>query len=240
MELRLIDFLEIAASIVAAWPDGDKLTRPNTFAMLNSLDDLNTDNLLKDGRYINNDIWVFFSRVWQQNKNAGNVSFKYPMIGVTVSRIELASDYIGNDEMRLNIYVLDQMPSAFEVKEKDVKSTQTVESLIQDLKYMLGMFIKQLSRFVYGWYDPGTGQIDGWYNLDYILSNEYAHHYDFELCNYLTLKELSAEVFTPIGSFNDNVAGIFTNITLSEEYCFPDIDNFDYSDKITVKTTNSC
>ena len=160
-----LDLYAMLWHIVRYWPvtvdaAGQEImgTRPDTFAALGSLDDINTSTLDKDGRYADPDQHLFYSREWSE-QNPGHylqteaVSFQYPLLAIEPQRFTVPLGK-GKDaqftELRFSLAVMDVLPG--KLVSDGPRSTaaarqRTVEELEADLSSMFETVIGELGKW---------------------------------------------------------------------------------------------
>lgn len=240
----ILTVFEMAAQVVRAYPeqvnsDGKPIRclRPNTFAVMNSMSDIDANNLLKTSKYF--DKKYFFSRKWEDSHFQGaSVVFDYPLIGCAIDTTQFAVKGRSKQCYRLNFFVLDQKAGyCSDCGEGDYCNVRTIEQTYEDLNTILRNFIQQLTDFVYAQlYKDGQQLSAGWYNkkyLDSLIETEidlYEPLGDFY--NYIRTKQTQGDFFP--NAHNDDVAGLFTNIEICLDECIDSNQlDFDYSRTIT-------
>jgi hypothetical protein len=151
----LLDIYAMLWHTVRAFPpvtDGAGLEmsnkRPQTFAALTDINDIEVDTLKKDARYADQDKHLFYSRLWSDQysnrQQTGSLQFKYPLVAIQpASTSPQVKDPYTN--VRISLAVLDQHPDKLNVSSRGnaYASTRTFEELEADLNNILENTIRE-------------------------------------------------------------------------------------------------
>jgi len=210
-------FYAILANVVRAFPavyefeGGPESTcrRPNTFAVLTDIADLNTGNLLKASpRY--QQLPVFYSRKWE---NAGfapsALAFDYPLLAVVPqSYTAVAKDrYL---DWTLDIALIDQ--NAYPKGGASYCENRTYEEHMTDCRVMLMRCLNQARRFSV-WANEASGQRQ-------VLppgATAPSPWIELELVDDLISPRITLQYIRD--AYQDNLSGLFGSLTVSLEDC---------------------
>lgn len=228
-----IDFYEILARIIRAWPetvtDGVyyRHKRINTFAVIPGRADQNTFNLDKDSRY--KDKAYFYSRRWELNGSKDSaLNFDYPALKVIENRDNITKLFQPTEGHTVNLafYLTDLMPQKTS-EVTDISEQRTFEQIGADLRQLLTELTNELAQFVYSRYDDGSGfSAWGWYSDRWMQ----AEGYTIERQNWLKTKIVDRELTTTprYGFWGDNLAELPFFLTIKIDPCPAAVD-FDYN-----------
>ena len=230
-----IDFYNILAKIVKAWPETvtadvyQRQKRINTFAVVPVQDKQTAHNLDKDSRYKNKT--YFYSRRWELNgfKDSA-LNFDYPALicvenNDTIKRLFQPT---ATHKVKLAFFLSDLMPQ----KESEVTAVgeqRTFEQIGVDMRVLLTELTNEIAQFVWSRYDDGSGFSDwGWNSERWMI----AEGYTIEKTN--TLKSKIEETGKDIdlvphyGYWGDNLAELPFFLTIEIVPC-PTAVVFDYA-----------
>lgn len=229
---------EMFARICRAFPaeyeytGGPLLTcrRPNTFAVLDGITDLDAPNLNKSAGY--QDKPYYFNRRYEQSgRNQKDIGFEYPILAVVPNRVRMSLDQ-QYDEIVLNFALFDQ-----DVYPSSCKAipclNRTAEQQASDMLRIITRVFKQVEYFYH--YTDQTGK-------HYLLTESEAatmpnmtqHEPASSLMN-----SQAVDFQYQRGIHNDNVSGVFGRISFYVNYCVSD-QQFTYITPQAAAATNYC
>ena len=233
----ILTVLEMCAKVVEAYPEQyDQLDqpirclRPNTFAVLTSIEDVDANNLMKTNDYY--DKGYFFSRDWKDSHyQNGTVTFSYPLIGCAIDFLQFSPKSTQRSSYRLNFFALSQKAGHYNGDDTTYCNTRTMERAHEDSVVMLSLFFQELSDFVYAELTKdGLLFEEGWYNKKYLESVKGTlidfYEQKIALRDYISTNLASAEFFPNI--HNDALCGLFTNVDFLLDGCIPNPLTFAY------------
>lgn len=214
-----IQLFRAMARIVAGWPEQDSpCKRPNTFAVLNDLSDLNADNLLKTSpRY--KDLGILFSRGFQrQGFSVPSFKSEYPIIALVQDEVTTTLSK-GVSEYAFSLAVFDQN-SYPDSQSGAYEENRTLEEQASDMFGILFAFLAELDDAQI--YDasgtpivafPGDSPpVEASFMMDVRVVNAFSARY---------IRDYGV----------DNVSGVFTQIRITLPKCAfsGPSENFDYT-----------
>lgn len=158
--------------------------RPDTFAALMDLEDIDTDTLKKDARYANPNQRLFYSRKWSdmapRSLQTNSLKFNYPLCAVQpfAVDVDVKKPYSG---IRLSLIVMDQHPDKLTASDGHTPygSVRTFEQLEADMTSIfenvalewLGKWALYESSSTYTWSPtPIAGAVVKWRMKDAMLT----------------------------------------------------------------------
>lgn len=245
--LTVDDFFRLLKEAVMYSPPNEhKCKQLQTFAVLESMIDLNTANLGKTSR--ERDKNYFFSREWAQKKFSGSdISYEYPAVIV----FEKSIDNIKFDEnfthmcYNFQVAVLDEYIES--CVDCDYCTDRTRNDIFLDTEDLLIKTLKYLHNVVYARID-GDSSTDGFYNvgfLDQLVTEAEIPGYEIivpETRKYkLSIRqsnELKVGVRYDIGA--DKLHGTMIDISFCSEKCFDGDFNFNIRSYPTESLQKCC
>lgn len=212
--------------------------RINSFAVLQTEDEVNAGGLNKSNRYIGKRL--FFSRkFYNSGQQISDLSFQYPLLAIAnaSSMIEGAFCESSQQCITYNMYVFDQLPGkCSDCNEHGYCNNRTWEEMEIDLNQLLMKVTKAIGRFGLYEFEKDLQTFSGWYDKCYIDSLVESEEIDgYECLGNLTsfIKDINAAKpsDTFFEAFNDKLGMIAITFTI----CFPDCDDgqkedMDYSE----------
>lgn len=239
--LTELHFYGMFANICRAYPpaydyDGGPLmpcSRPNTFAALQRLSELDDPTLGKGPGYQDKP-YVFFRKYEDAGYNTKDMVADYPILAATP--VSMAQGPDAESSMTLSIALLDQKVYPATCP-SDACLNRTEEQQIQDLHRMWSLIYKQADYFTV-YRHTSTG-------VFYLFTPEM-----------LTASGISASVLEDMGqannyitqnneftyiknAYSDNVCGLFGRISVSLHYCEAYV-QFDYSRARVLVLDETC
>lgn len=214
-------FAEVVRSYPAAqeYPGGPDVicSRPNTFAVLTDLQDLNMENLGKSSpRY--RELPFFFSRKWEREGLApGALGFEYPILAVVPQRYEFAKNN-SYATFEIDIAILDQ--NAYPKGCGSYCESRTYEEHMRDCRIILRNIIEQVRRYTI-WHNDTTGENIARHDSDIFPDDEWEEK---DKVASLLSAEFTAQYIRDV--FLDNVSGLFGSIRVSIYDCAQAEDNW--------------
>lgn len=231
--LTVLDFLKILYVISKNFPktfvnDGQKdielkCKRTNTFGVVYKKNQVNADNLEKDIRYKNSEL--FYSRHWEETQvHPSKIKFYYPAF--LVAEAETIMENIVNtgyaETVTFNFMVLDKMPKKLTENNIGPCAQRTFEELGEDLKKIARQIFFELSLFGYFEFtDSLNNPYKGWFSSKWIeaqyeAGNINSYNCVAELSAYIQGTVKSSKIFE---AFADDLAGFFANVTIITNGC---------------------
>jgi len=228
------DLLRTIIRIVRNWPQSFtpdnayelKCKRPSCVAKLWSRSQVNAENLGKDARYINSDI--FYSRIWEDTgQNPSNITHAYPMIGLIEDTNTIKGAFTTNGaqySVQYNIFVLDRMPEKQTNQPLDPCSNRTWEQAGDNCRSILLTLFQSLSRME--WCQTvvdGDIQPAEWNDPKFLARQQSRGEIDsFEtngvpLASFLGPQNVNGT--TMYNVYGDSDVGFFTTITVNFSEC---------------------
>lgn len=184
--------------------------RPNTFAVMDSISDLDTPNLNKAAGYQSKP-YYFNRRFEQAGQNRKDIGFDYPLLGAVPNRVRMSIDH-QYDELILNFALFDQ--NVYPSTCKAIACLdRTAEQQQSDMLKIITRIFRQVEFFYH--YTDSSGK-------HYLLTEAEA-----ALLSNMTQHEPATSLMTnaPIdfqyvrSVHNDNVSGVFARISFYVNYC---------------------
>lgn len=194
------------AKIVAAWPQVEnECQRPNTFAVVNDISDINADNLLKTSpRY--RDIGIFFSRSFQRGGfSVPSIKIDYPAILVVEDQTTM-NLHNRKSKMRFSVAVLDQ--NSYPGATGNYCENRTMEEQSEDMLFILIRWLSELNDF--SLYDTDNSMV-------FFHALESERPADGFIVNMGIPKEVESRYIRNFGT--DNVSGVFATIEITLPSC---------------------
>jgi len=232
------EFYHIACAIVKAWPatypaagEAEQAAkRPNSFAILRSLLDLETSNLAKSVEHARPPF--LFVRGYDGNQYRSGLKIEYPLIGCAEDALTFfhpTGEGVQKQRQRTNFFVIDQLPYK-ENGYSDAYSTgRAIEEVGRDLRQMAMKFMASLSRWQYVEFSSGP-YADGWHDTKWLKAHGEAA--DWESVENLTdsiigVNQVDGDI---IYQGSDKNAILITNLIVETDYCPPATEfNFTYT-----------
>ena len=214
-------FYALLAEVVRNYPatreysDGGDLlcSRPNTFAVLSDLTDLNAENLLKSSpRY--RELPYFYSRKWELSGfDPAKVGFEYPVFAVVPQSFQFSNR---NDDavMSIDVAILDQ--NAYPAPCAGYCMNRTYEEHMHDCRVMLRRVLDHVQRYMI--YQSADRRI-GYYPKDEMPEGEWEFIAGVDA---LINRNWQAQYIRDV--FQDNVSGMFgqLQVTITDCYAYED------------------
>lgn len=225
MELAIMSMF---ANICRAYPattDGNgreaKCQRPQAFAVLEKLSDLDADNLNKSSPKYASAPYFFSHRFEDAGRDPAQMAYDYPLLALAYNPMQFnLRGRRKEHRYRYNIAVFDQ-------NEPDKSSAveyctnRTMEQQSHDLKQILLNVLNELNNWSFCQHE--TNGATGLFVTAAIPSGYIVVHSAFELIN---SDEIEAEYIR--NAYSDKVSAVFANIEFSIPRCEPDL-SFTYT-----------
>lgn len=144
--------------------------RINSFAVLQTEDEINSGALNKSNRYIGKRL--FFSRRFlNSGQQISQLSFQYPLLAISNATSTISGAFCEPSESckTFNLYIFDQLPGkCSDCNEHGYCNTRTWEEMETDLEELLMKVTKSIGRFGYYEYEKDGVPMSGWFDLCYI------------------------------------------------------------------------
>lgn len=198
--------------------------RINTFAVIHSEAQINTENLEKIARYKNRDL--FYSRSWEASGyNNNSIKVEYPAFYIWQENTQI-NDPLGFQDLVRTDYVflvLDKMPIG-ETKCKDCTycDLRVFEDIASDVRYLGLKMLKTLGSFnYYQLIKLGVVIGEGWYTqseIDYMIANTTIDSAN-NIHSAQSLINTSVTAETVPHVFADDLMGFFVRVSLTDNQC---------------------
>lgn len=232
------EFYHIACAIVKAWPatypsanaHESVAKRPQSFAVLRSLLDLEADNLAKSIEHARPPF--LFIRGYEANARRSGVKIEYPLIGCAEDALTFfhpTGEGAQKQRQRTNFFVIDQLPYREGGYTDQYSAGRAIEEVGRDLRQMALKFMSALSRWAYIDFQAGP-YTTGWHDFKWLKEHGDPAS-EYEVIEYLTdsiigVNEINGDI---IYQGSDNNAILITNLILETDYCPPSLEfNFNY------------
>jgi hypothetical protein len=244
-KLSTLDFFKILYTITRNYPQTfysesaniqKELThkRTNTFAVVYKQSQINADNIEKDTRYKDKDL--FYSRHWEElQQHPSEIKFYYPALLVAegATTFEKAFDQGYDERIVFNLMLFDKMPD----KQVDMSNEypgkmRTFEEIGEDLKEIMQNIMFQLADYSYFTItDNLSNTFEGWYPTSWVEAKKASG----DFVSYNTLGNLidhlgdgvsASKIFS---AFSDDLVGYFANVNVTmlscdkKEFTYPNL-----------------
>lgn len=230
------EFYHILYHMVKAWPatyptatSGEYAAkRPNSFAVLRSIYDLNADNVNKAVEHAKPP--YFFVRGYDANEFRAGLKIEYPLLGVaedTMTFVRPSGSGFKRQKHRLNLFVVDQLPFKENQYADAYSSARAIEEVGRDLRQIMLRLLHSFSNWQKLEFSSGPYQ-DGWHDVAWLKAHGEAAQWESvgELLQILPqIDAVEADVFY---QGVDNCAVLYANIVVETNYC-PDPVAFSYT-----------
>ena len=233
------EFYGIACAMVKAWPatypnaDAHEYVakRPNTFAVLRSLNELEADNLAKTIEAARPP--YLFIRGYDANAYRSGVKIEYPLIGCAEDTMRFFNPITkGAKKQRhkINLFVVDQLPYPGTSYSDQYSMNRAIEEVGRDLRQIMLRYLNSLRRWARVEFLSGP-YADGWHDVEWLKAHGATA--TWEVIESLT--DVIVGSSEPDGDLiyqgSDNTAILITNIYIETDYCPAPVDfNFVYGD----------
>lgn len=227
----------IFSAMVKAWPatypnaDGHEYVakRPNTFAVLRSLLELEADNLNKTVGASRPP--YLYIRGYDDNKYREGIKIEYPLIGCAEDTMKFFHPIGGGavkQRHKINFFVIDQLPREGTSYSDQYSMNRAVEEVGRDIRIMALRFLRSLRNWKKLEITAGTFA-DGWHDANWVKT----HGGQFEEIE--TLSQILVGNAEADGDLiyqgSDNNVIMITNLYLETDYCPADVAfNYVYDD----------
>lgn len=232
------EFYGICAAMVKAWPatypnaEAHEYVakRPNTFAVLRSLRELEADNLNKTLSASRPP--YLFIRGYDANKYRDGIKIEYPLVGCAEDTMRFFHPIGGGavkQRHKINFFVIDQLPFEGTSYSDQYSMNRAVEEVGRDIRLIGLRFLRSMRNWKKLEIISGT-YADGWHDAPWVK----AHGGTFEEVESLSQilignAETDGDMIYYTGS--DNTVILITNLYLETDYCPADVDfNYVYDD----------
>lgn len=233
------EFYHIACAITKGWPatypavgaPEASANRPNSFAVLRSLLDLEAANLAKAVEHARPPF--LFIRGYDGNSYRSGIKIEYPLIGCAEDALTFfhpTGEGVQKQRQRTNLFIIDQLPFKETGYTDTYSAGRAVEEVGRDLRQIAMKFMATLSRWAYLEFSAGP-YTDGWHDEKWLKE-----HGDpaaqWETTEQLTdciigVNQLDGDI---IYQGSDNNAILITNLIIETDYCPPAIEfNYNYT-----------
>ena len=245
-KLTALDFFKILYTISRNYPQEfynesptiqKELThkRTNTFAVVYKQAQVEANNIEKDTRYKDKDL--FYSRYWEeQQQHPSEIKFYYPALLVAEgpTTFDKAFEQGYNERILFNFMLFDKMPD----KQVDMSNEypgkmRTFEEIGEDLKSIMQNILFQLADFSYFTItDNLTNIFEGWYPSSWVE----AKFSSGDFVSYTSLGNLSDHLGDSVSAnkifsaFSDDLVGYFANVNVTmlscakKEFTYPNLE----------------
>lgn len=234
----VIEFYQVACAITKAWPAAypspgaaeQAAKRPNSFAVLRSLLDLESANLSKAIEHARQP--YLYIRGYDPNAVRSELKIQYPLIGCAEDSLSFFHPTGGGapkQRQRTNFFVIDQLPYRESGYSDQYSASRAVEEVGRDLRQMALKFLSALDRWEYLEFSAGPYQ-DGWHDAVWMEADgdptAVWESVEKLTDNIVAAGQLDGDI---IYQGSDNNAILITNLIIETDYCPPDIGfNFKY------------
>ena len=167
--MQINDFYSILATIVRNYPSTQDMPclRPQAFAVLQHIEQLNAQNIDKDSRYINSP--YFYSRKFAERnlQNPSDLTFEFPLLVVMEGQSTVQNNQL---KTQFDFFILDKMPQKV-VAQMSKCSQRTIEQIHNDLKQMLLNVLASAKDFQKVSFDIGLNSYSGYYPMSWVRAN---------------------------------------------------------------------
>jgi hypothetical protein len=232
----LLEFYSILYRVVKGWPASyasstsqeTRSERVNTFGVVRSLADFDTDNLQKTVEYAGRK--HFFSRVWHDSEYQPNaLRVEYPALAVREDTFSLSDPLDAKSGKRrttfnLTLLMCDKLPSKEDNSIDPVSSARRIEEVGNDVRVRMAQLLLVLGRFVYATGIKSNATLfQGWFDtqhLEYLKTDGVIDRYivDDALLGYISnVNPTQGEVFYQVTS--NELVVCSTSITIEVSNC---------------------
>lgn len=236
------DFYSISCAIAKAWPatypdpkaPEAVAKRPQTFAVLRSLMDLEADNLAKAIEHARPP--YLFIRGYDANAQRTGVKIEYPLIGCAEDTFTFFKPTGSPQKQRhkINLFCIDQLPYKENATVDQYTTARTVEEVGRDLRQMMLKFLNSLRRWEYVEFISGP-YVNGWHDTTWLKAHGEAAQWEtvMRLTDVMVnMNEVNGDL---IYQGSDNLAVLITNVYLDTDYCPAELEfNYEYSGGVLV------
>ena len=164
--------------------------RLNTFAVINSLDDLNLDNLGKRPQFA--DSPNFYSRVFANSGHTtGSFKLEYPLFAIIENVITVNRKL--SDEYELRLFICDQLPEYGDFYNDQYSKNREVQEVARDIRQHFKKLIGILRNWVYATFTDTTK--NGWYDETFLISESEVYTSQMSMSDIINMDSLQFEVF---------------------------------------------
>lgn len=232
------EFYGIAYNMVKAWPatypnaEAHEYVakRPNSFAVLRSLRELEADNLNKAIEHTR--VPYFFVRGYDSNALRSGIKIEYPLIGCAEDTMTFFNPlYKGVKKQRhkINLFAIDQLPFVGTSYSDQYSMNRAVEEVGRDLRQIMLKFLHGTANWHKVEFNSGP-YVDGWHDVVWLAAHgDPAQWETVETFNQVAtgMGEMGGDVIYTGGS--DNTVILITNIYIDTDYCPAPVDfNYQY------------
>lgn len=236
------EFYGIACAIVKGWPATypnasapEAISkRPQTFAVLRSLLDIEADNLAKSIEHARPP--YMFIRGYDANAMRSGVKIEYPLIGCAEDTFTFFKPTGSPQKQRhkINLFCIDQLPYRENAQTDPYSTARSVEEVGRDLRQMMLRFLNSLKRWGKLEFTSGP-YVDGWHDMVWLKAHGEAA--TWEVTERLTdvlvnMNEVGGDV---IYQGSDDNAILITNVFIDTDYCPADLEfTYTYKDGVLI------
>lgn len=232
------EFYSIAYAITKAWsatypsvnaPEAIA-KRPQSFAVLRSLMDLEADNLAKAIEHTRPP--YFFMRGYDANAQRTGVKIEYPLIGCAEDTFTFFKPVGSPQKQRhkINLFVIDQLPYRENAHSDQYSSARAIEEVGRDLRQIMLKFLNSLKRWEYVEFSSGP-YADGWHDTTWLKAHGDPAQWEvlYSLTDVMVnMNEVGGDL---IYQGSDNLAVLITNVYIDTDYCPAEVEfNYVYDD----------
>jgi hypothetical protein len=167
--------------------------RLNTFAVVRSVDDFNTDNLKKRPQYL--DSPYFYSRHFANSGHVtGEFKFEYPALAFAEDRVTFNRKL--SDSYKLDWIIIDQLPAFGDFYSDQYSKNRELEEVARDIRNHFKKLIAIFRNWVYASFSDTS--LNGWYDKTYLNSESLEYFVEKSLEDILKLDSVQVEIFPKI------------------------------------------
>lgn len=234
------EFYQIISAMVKAWPafypnasaHEYVSKRPNTFAVLRSMSELEADNLFKTVEAAQNP--YLFVRGYTNNSERSGLKIEYPLVGVaedTLTFYNPVSKGVKKQRHKINFFLVDQLPFPGTGYSDTYSMNRTIEEVGRDLREMATSLLTSLRRWEKVSFSAGP-YTDGWHDVVWLKAHgdpSAVWESEETMSDVLTgMGEVDGDIIYTAGS--DNTAMLITNLYIETDLCPEPVDfNYIYS-----------
>jgi hypothetical protein len=232
------ELFAIFYNIVKAWPatyptagSGEYVSkRPNTFAVMRSLRDIEAPNLEKSIEDAKEP--YFYMRDFDANEFRTGQRAQYPVFGCAEDAMDFRHPMGTGAEKQLNLincFIIDQLPFAENGYSDPYSSGRTIEEVGRDLKEMALKLLKVLGRWAKVQITMGDFE-NGWHDTAYLKAHGAMFETELEISQIIhDMDKVKAHV---IYQNSDNNAILLMNMLVETNQCAdPEMEmNYVYND----------
>lgn len=223
------EFYQIMYAMVKAWPatypnpESHEYVakRPNTFAVLRSMSDLEADNLSRSVEAAKNP--YLFVRGYTDNAARSGLKIEYPLVGLaedTMTFFNPVNAGVKKQRHKINFFLIDQLPYPGTSYSDTYSMHRTIEEVGRDLREMALSLLTSLRRWEKVTFSAGP-YTDGWHDVVWLKAHgdpAAVWESDETMGEVLTgMGEVDGDLIYTTGT--DNTAMLITNLLIETDLC---------------------